>query len=217
MKSPKLAAVTVALFTAITQAHADQTNLVQTLHVRLSAMKQGGTTTNRNIVITSVDTETLDSRQTIGAIGAVIGNNFSHPSRLVLVTPVQGGIPSIEIRDGNSKVDVTGFFIFEQIGGSVTRGVHFLRTGDSFQTTYSIQRLALQDFPGYPSLALHFDVRGLGVDTVNSREEAGPPLEFRAEVSGSGDSNGSPIVIHGSINTSGGTIEVVTGGGDGTS
>lgn len=217
MKSLKLAALTIAIVTAITQAHADQTNFVQTLHVRMSAMKQGGTTTNRNVVITSVDTERLDTRQIIGGIGAVIGNSFSRSSRLVIVTPVEGGIPGIEIRDGDSKVDVTGFFVFEQIGGSVTRGVHFLRTGDSVHTTFSIQRLALQDFPGYPSLTLHFDVRGLGVDTVNSRDENGSPLDFRADVSGSGDSNGSPIVIQGSISLSGGTIEVVTGGGGGDS
>src|SRR5882762_6160711 len=180
MKSLKLAAVTVALFTAITQAHADQTNFVQTLHVRLSAMKQGGTTTNRNVVVTSVDTDRLDTRQIIGGIGAVIGNTFSSTSRLVLVSPVAGGNPSIEIRDASSKVDVTGFFVFEQIGGSVTRGVHFLRTGDSVQSTFSIQRLALQDVSGYPSLSLHFDVRGLATDSVNTREEHGPRIEFRA-------------------------------------
>ena len=217
MKSHKLAAVAVALVTAITQAHADQTNFVQTLHVRLLAMKQGGATTNRNVVVTSVDTERLETRQIIGGIGAVIGNNFSRSSRLVLVTPVEGGLPGIEIREGDSKVDVTGFFAFEQIGGSVTRGVQFLRTGDSVQTTFSIQRLALQDFPGYPSLALHFDVRGLGIDTVNSRDGNGPRLDFRADVTGSGDSGGSPIVIQGSISTSGGTLEVVAVGGGGPS
>lgn len=213
MKLLKLAALTVAFVTAITQAHADQTNFVQTLHVRLTAMQQGGTTTNRNIAVTSIDTDRLESRQIISGIGAVIGNSFSRSSRLVLVTPVDGGNPSIEIRDRDSKVDVTSFFVFEQIGASVTRGAQFLRTGDSFQTTFSIQRLALQDSADYPALALHFDVRGLAVDTLNSRDENGSPLDFRADVFGNGDSNGSPTVIHGSINVSGGSIEVVPDGG----
>lgn len=213
MKSLKFVAVTFALATAITQTHADQTNFVQTLHVRLQAMTQGGTTTNRNVVVTSVDTDRLDTREIIGGIGAVIGSSFSPSSRLVLVTPLGGGSPGIEIRDADSKVDVTGFFLFEQIGDSVTRSVQHLRTGATAQTTFSIQRLALQDFPGYPSLALHFDIRGLGVDTASSRAEDGLRLDLRADVSGTGDRDGSSIVLHGTINTSGGTIEVVSDGG----
>lgn len=213
MKTPKFAAVAFAVVTALSQAQADQTNLVQTLHVGLSAMKQGRTTTNRNTVVTSIDADRLDTRQIIGAIGSVTGNTFSRASKLVLVTPVDGGVSQVEIRDGDVKLDVSGFFVFEQIGGSVSRGVQFLKTGDTVQTTYSIQRLALQDLGGYPSLPVHFDVRGLAVDLQNSRDESGQFFDLNAEVTGSGDSNGSETVIRGVISISGGTVEIVPDGG----
>src|SRR5882672_8218703 len=102
MKSFKLTAVTIVFVTAFTQAQADQTNIVQALHIHLSAMKQGGTTTNRNVVVTSVDTDRLDTRQIVGGIGTVLGDTFSPLSRLVLVTPVGGSTSSLEIRDRNS-------------------------------------------------------------------------------------------------------------------
>jgi hypothetical protein len=215
MKVLKLAAVAAVLAMALAQARADQTNLVQTLHVRLTGLKQGGTTTHGSVVITSVEDERIDNRRIIEAIAAVTGNAFSSASRLVLVTPVEGGASAIEVRDGAAKVEVTGFFVFEQVGESVTWSLENTRTGNSLQTIHSIQRFALQNFSAHAPLDLHFDVRGAGLERINTNSRSGSRLGLRVDAAGNGDSLGAPLVLRGSITLSGQTLEVVAGGGGG--
>nr|AUN37542.1 hypothetical protein [uncultured bacterium] len=207
MKTLKTIALTFALVTVISQVRADQTNFVQALQVRLQALKQGGTSTNRNVVTTSVNTEVINNRDITAALGPVTGNNFAPTARLVMVTPVGGGNSKVEVRDGNSKVDVTAFFVFEQVGAAVTQGTTNLRNGNSNHTTYSIQHLVLQDAFG-SALTLHFDVRGLSIDNITRGDNG--RLELNAEVSGSGDKNGAAMVLIGTVDITGGTTEVVT-------
>ena len=216
MKSVKLAVAALSLVATLSQAQTDQTNLVQTLQVNLQAVSQGATTTNRNIVSTSLDSDRLNSGDIIASLGPVLGYNFSQSSRLVLVTPVDGGFTKIEVRDGNLKVDVTGFVVFEQVGGAITRGVQNLRTGDSSHSTFSIHRLALQDNWGYEPLPLSFDARGLAVDnetTPQRRWSRRARIDLRADVTGSGDRAGDALIIQGTVTVSGGTLEVVTNDG----
>jgi hypothetical protein len=217
MKPLKLTVATLSLVATLSQVQvqADQTNLVQTINVHLQATSQGATTTNRNLVTTSLETDRVNSGDIIASLGVALGTTFSQSARLVLVTPVDAlNFPKIEVRDGSLKVEVTGFVVLEQVGGSVTRGVQSLRTGDSAYAVYSIQRLALQDIGGYEPLPMRFDVRGLGVDTESTRERRWPRrarIDMRADVTGSGDSNGAALIMQGSVTVSGGSLEVVSG------
>ena len=215
MKVMKLATMVVLLAIGVTQTYADQTNLVQNINFRLFGLRQGGTTTNRSLIITSVDTVRLNTRQVIEALAAATANSFSSTSRLVLVTPVDGGVPAVQVRDGDNKVNVSGFFVINQIGSSVSSSMLNTRNGASVQNTYSIQRFVLQD-AGDSTLTTHFDVNGLAVETeTNNVWQRRPGNGFDVDVTGTGDRNGDALIIQGSINLFGNTLEVVSSGGGG--
>ena len=122
---------------------------MENIHIRLLGLQQGDTRTNRNLVVTSVDTTWLGTDDIVQAIAGATGNSFSRRGRLVLVTPMDGGTSSVEVRDGDQSVDVTEFFLLEQVGDSVTGSVLNLRSGNSTQTIYSVQHIALKDAAGY--------------------------------------------------------------------
>ena len=209
MRVLKLAAAAATLMIGTVLAQADQTNLVENMHIRLYGLSQGGTTTNRSQVVTSVRVTVLDSRRVIQALGTATGNDFSRHSRLVLITPLNGEPSSVEVRDGDVKVDVTGFFVLEQTGPGVHSSVLNTRTGRSSRNLYSIQRFVLQDSPDFPALGTHFDVSGLAVDSSTNFPRPGPDNKLNISAAGNGDLNGVPLVIQGSVNISGQTLEVV--------
>ena len=213
MKAFRLAAMAALLVVGTATTHADQTNIVENIQFRLFGLQQGDTRTNRNLVVTSVDTTWLGTDDIVQALAEATGNSFSRRGRLVLVTPVDGGTSSVEVRDGDQSVDVTGFFVLEQLGDSVTGSVLNLRSGNSTQTIYSVQHIALQDAPGYSPLNVHFDISGLGNDTANDFRRRGNGLTVFG--AGSGDRNGAALVIQGSMIISGQTLEVVTDTDDG--
>jgi hypothetical protein len=214
MKAVKLAVLTAFMATlSVAHSFADQTNLVQNLQIQLFGVSQGGTFSNAYVTVTSANFTAVDTRRVIAALGTATGNTFSRGSALVLVTPLDGSSATLEVRDGSNHVDVTGFFAKEQIGDSVINSVSSNRSGRSFATEYSIQRLALQNSAGYPDLNLHFDVRGFAV-----QNSSGPGSYLSANVSGTGDRNGSLLILQGSFSVRGGTLEVVPdSGGNGDS
>lgn len=214
MRVVKLTAVAAMLIAGAVLAQADQTNLVENMNIRLYGLWQGGTTTNRNQVVTQAHVTVLDSRQIIQALGAVTGNEFSRRSRLVLITPLNGNTSSMEVRDGDAKVDVTAFFVLEQTGPGVQSSVLNTRSGRSSRTLYSIQRLVLQDAPDVPALSMHFDVNGLAVDSSSNFPVPGPDNRMDISASGNGDRTGTPLVITGSVSISGQALEVVPGNND---
>jgi hypothetical protein len=210
MKVLRLAAFAALITVAVAPSYGDQTNVVQDLGIQLWGLTQGGTYTNRNFVVTSVDTVRVNTRRVIEALAAATGSSLSSTSKLVVVTPLGGGAASIQIRDGSTTVDVTGFFAFESLSGSVESSTLNTRTRRSLTTDYSIQRLALQDNGNSPALTVHFDVRG--VATENSMN-GGQTSNLDIEASGAGDRNGNLLIIQGNISIYGGTLEVVPGGG----
>ena len=190
----------------IAQTYADQTNLVQNVSIQLFGVRQRGTVSNGNLEMTMVDVVRVDTRRTIQAIGEATGHSFSFTAKLVLVSPMNGNAPSFQIRDGTTKVDVSSFFAYEQLTGSVHSLVRNRRNGNSVGTDYSIQRLVLQDGAGSAPLALHFDVNGFARQiTVGDR----PGADVTMDVSGSGDRNGSLLILQGSIGIFGHQLEVV--------
>ena len=210
MKSTKIAGITAALLLAAAQGYGDTTNVVQNLGVQLFGVTQGGTSTNRNLVVTTAGNVRVDTRRIIAALGAATANSFSVTSRLVLVTPLGGGNPSVQVRDGTTTVDVTGFFTYETLSGTVESSIVGLMSGRSLVTDYNIERLALQDGPG--SITLHFDVNGLATRVTNGNRPAG---DVSIDVSGSGANNGKLILLQGSIFIRGQTLEVVPSDGSG--
>jgi len=215
MRVLKLTAVAAMLVVGTILARADQTNLVENIQIRLNGLRQGSTSTNRTQVVTAVNAVVVDTRQVIQALGAATGNNFSSRSRLVLITPLDGvSSSSVQVRDGNNQVDVTGFFVLEQRGAGVHSSVLNTRTGRSTRTLYSIQRFALQDSPSYSGLNTHFDVSGLAIEFSANYPVPGPDNNLRIDVYGNGDRSGAPLVLEGTINISGQTLEVVSDAGE---
>lgn len=209
MKTLKPATLIALLTAATVTAYADQTNLVENIQINLVGLLQGGTTTNRNTVTTSVNTTSLGNRQVIQALAAATGRTFSQNSRLVLITPLGGGDSSVEVRSGNIHVDVGGFFSLQTVSAAMTSSVTNTRNGNSSSVTYSIQHFVMQDSPFGQTVNTHFDLNGLGADFSANHSIPGPDNNLNMDVAGIGDRNGTPLVIQGSISISGQTLEVV--------
>ena len=207
MKAITMALFAMAIGLGPAQTFADQTNLVQNLHIQLFGISQGGTTTNRGVITTSANFTPMGTRQIIAALGTVTGNTFSSASRLVLVTPQDGSAPSVQVRDGDNTVDVSAFVVSQALSGTVVQSTTNQRSGRSFGTQYSVQRLVLQDGSGAPALGLHFDVNGLSVQNTGFGNGAS-----NISVVGVGDVGGNSVIVQGFIDVTGGTLEVVSGG-----
>lgn len=197
----------VGLFTMASQAQGFQTNLVQTLHIQLFGLQQGGTTTNGNHVITSVNVTTVGSGDVINALGAATGNSFSTGATLVVVTPLPNGTPGVQVQDGTNFVDVSSFFAFQPLSGSVESSVANTRTGRTDSTGYSIEQFVLQD--GIAPLNLHFNVNGVAVEDFFDNPAFGNSGELKVSVSGSGDKSGNLLILQGSIRIRGHTLQLI--------
>jgi hypothetical protein len=215
MKSIKLAATAVLLGLGMARVCADQTNVVQRIDIQLFGATQGESFTNRNLAWTSVDWVRVDTRRVIQTLAAATANTFSRASRLVLVTPLDGGAPAIQIRDGDTTVDVTDFFVFEPLSDSVQSSVLNLRNGKALATDFSIRRVAFQDAEGFPALTLHFNVTGFATQNSGGNNGNGQTSSLSIDAAGSGDTAGGLMILQGNIGVFGRTLEVVPGGGSG--
>ena len=207
-------ALVTALTLAAMESNADQTNLVRRLDVQLVGFKQGATTTNRSVVITSEDLVRVDERDLIRAIGTSMGTTFSRSAQLVLITPMAEGYSSIAIRDGSTSTDVSGFFGLADLSGGVTKAVVQPSTGRYQSQVRSLKQFTLADSGSYTALTLHYDLSGVALD-VFSNGPRGFWGDFEAEVSGSGDRNGELMILRGVIRAEGNTFEVISSGGGG--
>ena len=211
MKTFKLAVLTVAALIEIAQVHAQQTNIVQNLGIQLYGVSQGGSFSSGTTVGTNVNFVRIDTRQVIQTLANASFNTFSSTSRLVIVTPLAGGGPRIQVRDGGkTPVDVTDFFNFQALTDPVNGSVSSTKTGRGTSVSYEIARFALQDADGQ-TLSLHFDVNGFTTMDSSTGGFFGPQgPNTDANVSGAGDRNGGLIILQGSINIYGRTLEVVS-------
>lgn len=209
----KMLVLAALSFVGIAQVQAQQTNLVQNFSVQLFGFSQGGVSHFGTIIETNVNVARIDTRQIIQALGAAEGYNYSTSAKLVVVTPLGGGSPVIQVRDGNNTpVDVTDFFVLQALSDSVNSGIFNTRTGRGTSLSYSVARFTLQDARG-ETLNVHFDVNG--ITTSNSTTPTSGPQAptVDANVVGSGDRNGTEVILQGSIDIFGRTVEVVSGGG----
>lgn len=117
---------------------------------------------------------------------------------------------TIQIQDGtNAAVDVTGFFNHQPGSVTVSGAAMNTKNGKSSVTDYSVDSLSLQDQTGYPALTEHFSVSGFTVIESSAVVKhkgtfAGQTVNISAQVSGTGDNQGTPTVITGSITAEGG-------------
>ena len=209
----KLTAIAALVTMAGLALQADQTNLVQNLNIKLVGLTQGGSSTNRNSISVSVNRVHIETPDVIAALGAATGTSFSSNARLVLITPLAGGSPSIAIRDGSTSLDVSGFFGLTPLSDPVSDYSANLKNGKYMGDSYNLEEFTLQDAIGYPASSLHFEVRGILISTFSNFPFAHPQNGFEAHVNGLGDNQGGPLLIHGTISASGQTLEVVPGGG----
>lgn len=211
MKIVKQAVLSALISLGLFQAHGDQTNVVQNLSVQLRGVQPGGPVTNRFTVTTGLGSARIDTRDVIQALGTATGNLFSRSARLVIVTPVGGGDSAIQVRGGSGPVDVTRFFLHEQVSESVSGSVSSTATHRTVGLDYSIQRFALRDAEGGPALGLHFDVRGFAVERLPDNGRGGVG-RLSLDASGTGDAGGNLLILGGQIEVQGDRLEVVPGG-----
>jgi hypothetical protein len=207
MKTLKSAMIAAFITLAVASGYADQTNLVQNLRIQLYGYTQGDTYTNASFIITPANPVMVGTRRVIQALAAVTANTFSPTSSLVIITPLAGGAPSFQVRDGGNIVDVTPYLV-NQASDSVHSSALNRRSGRSFTIDYSIQRFILQDIEGSP-VDLHFDVTGFAI-----RNSMYPGGNVEISVAGTGYRNGKLVLFQGTIELRGRTLEVVpdTGG-----
>jgi hypothetical protein len=213
LKLTLLVALAAAL--SLRESVAQTVDEVLALNIQLYTVSQGNMTTNRDRISSNVQVDKLTSRDVIQALGASTGYGFSAQARLVLLTPTNNlDNWTVQVRDGNRKIDVTGFF--SHIAGSPSVGSAWVstRTGAAGGTDYSVDSFALQDRPGYPPLSVHFQVSGFTVTrsdgVVNRRGQiTGQEDRIVATVSGLGDENGAVNVIEGTISAEGVGTETV--------
>ncbi len=204
MKIVKQAVLSAFISMGVFQAHADNTNVVQNLSVQLRGVQPGGPVTNRNTITTGLSPARIENRDIIQALGLATSNRFSRAAKLVIVTPLGGGDSAIQVRDRTNRVDVSDYFWHTQSSDSVSGSVSNTVTLRSVNLDYSIQRFALRDAVGKPALGLHFDVRGFAAERTTTRASF---LELDA--AGTGDVNGSLLILHGEIDIQGDRLEVV--------
>ncbi len=205
------------LAAALQSASAQVTNTYEALvlHFNLNAVSQGPTTTTSAGAQTSVQTSRITSREIIAVLGAATGNTFSSHARLVVLTPTNN-LESwmVQIQDGTTSVDVTGFI--GHLPGPDSVGSAFVRrNGAAGSTEYSIDGFTLQDQPGFPALTEHFSVSGFTATAasgvVRKGQLVGQIDTIDADVSGTGDTNGQVHIIEGTVDAEGiGTQTIVT-------
>jgi len=211
MKTIKYLTTALAAFlaTATLPAQIYQTNLVQTLSFNLSGVAQGTTTTNGNDVITTAGTINLGSRAIIKAIGAAIGDSFSPAATLDLVTSLSGpGTPYVVVQDGTNTVSVADFLSISPLSGTVETSVLNQKTSRFVGSDYVIEQFVLQD--GYAPLNLHFNVSGLAVENIVTNGGTVEADNSTAQVAGSGDRNGTPVIFQGEVDVHGHQIQIIT-------
>jgi hypothetical protein len=186
------------------------------LNFNLNAVTQGPTTTTSAGAQTTVQTSRITSRDIIVVLGAATGNTFSRHARLVVLTPTNN-LESwiVQVQDGTTSVDVTGFIGHQpgpnSVGSSLVR-----RNGSTSATEYSIDGFTLQDQAGFPPLTEHFSVSGFTATSesgvVNRRGQLVGQIDtIDADVSGTGDTNGQVHILEGTVDAEGiGTQTIVT-------
>lgn len=183
-----------------TNAACAQTNETLALNIELTAVSQNATNS------TNVQCVKITSRGIIQDLAASLGTTFSHRAKLVVIAPSDAldNWSAIQIMDGTNIVDVTGFFDHGQgslvVQGSRTRGWG----GSSTTVSYSVDSFSLMDQSGFTALTEHFNVSGFTVITSTTRTNkqgtnSSQTDSISAVVSGTGDEQGNPTVITGSI------------------
>jgi len=213
---------------ALIMAGAAQTCLAQTqtdevlvLNFDLTALSQAAVTTSSDGLMSEVQVTKITSKSIIQVLGTALGINFSHKSKLLALAPTNFLDDwTIQVQDGtNVAVNVSGFFGhqpgFPSVGGAWIN----TKTGVSGVTDYSVDSFSLQDQGGYPTLTTHFSVSGFTIldsRTVLNRKGAvvGQDDNISAQVSGTGDNQGNPTVITGSVSAEGVGTETVTTSGE---
>jgi hypothetical protein len=213
MKTFKLAVLAAVAFVCTSQVQAQTTNLVQNLSIQLYGYSQGGASHFGSIVTTNVNVVRVDTRQIIQALGVATFNAFSSTSKLVVVEPVTGDArPRVQVRDGNRKpVDVSDFLVIQSLSDTVNGSVINTKNGRGTTIGYEVAGFSLRD--GDESISLHFEVNGIA--TSNSSTPAFGPFSNTVDVnvSGSGDRNGTLMILQGSVDIFGHTVEVDLNGG----
>lgn len=180
-------------------AHA-QTNETLALNIELTAVSQNATNS------TNVQCVKITSRGIIQDLAASLGTTFSHRAKLVVIAPSDAldNWSAVQVMDGTNVVDVTGFFDHAQ-GSLVVQGTRTRGWGGSSTTvSYSVDSFSLMDQSGFTGLTEHFNVSGFTVISSTTRTNqkgtnSSQTDSISAVVSGTGDEQGNPTVITGSI------------------
>ena len=218
MKKPitfiPIAALVLAVALQTASAQVPQTDELLALNIQLNTIAQGPTTSARGVVRSTVQTSRLTSGDIVQAIAASMGTTFSGQAGLYLLTPTNNlDNWTVQVRDGNRAVDVSGYFRHQDGASSVASAFVNTKNGNAGDVEYSIDSFTLRDSPAFGGLSVHFDLSGLTVETIRGivqhGQVAGQMDRIVAKVSGTGDYQGSLLLIEGTISAEGvGTVTV---------
>jgi len=195
-------------------AEAAQTNLIQTLNLHLIATFQGPDVTNDNIISETVTNLKVSTGDIIQILGPATTNDFSVQARLLVVTPLPDGDRRVVVRDGATTVDVTRFFDHELRGAVVEKARFNTETSVAAGIRYGVHSFTLQDATNSPALLAHFQLYGPAVvpfvSVLNRQKEVvGYAYEYVAAVAGTGDFDGQPAILRGTISGLGRAVEIL--------
>ena len=214
MKIIKLTNVLALAMLGSIGIQAAQTNLVQTLHIELSAYTQGPVVTNGFVISSSLNTTRISNQDIIEALGSATTNSFSRDAHLLLMKSLPDGDLKVVIRDGTNSVAVTRFFSADHADTKAIRGRINLLTGIASGSEYSFHNFALTDDTNAQPLTIHFELSGLTratfISLLNGKGRPfGTAYEYGAIMSGTGDVNGTNALFEGAISGKGRKIEIV--------
>ena len=219
--SKKLWSIAFLAITSIVGVQSAQTNLVQALNFKFTIITQGATVTNGNLVSFSAVKQSVVTKDVINWLGVATTNVFINGQLLVineLNTLISNNhiIVRTATRTTTNDVDVSDFF------GSFT----YASTVNNFSynnsnnivnpgTYYGYWGFYLRGDSNHPLLPANFEVTGLGIDAVSyitapkKKVVLGVGDLFSITNSaGTGQFNGAPFLVTGSIIISGKAIEV---------
>jgi hypothetical protein len=221
----KLCSMALLTIASAATVQASQTNVVQSLTIKMTAWSQGPTTTNGTTVTVKANSQSIATKDILGWLGTATTNNFGSSQLLVMN---QLGVPESQSRiiartitkvsktlSTTNNVDVSGFF------GSVT----YAATVNNYSynsssnvvnpgTYYGYWGFYLLNNANYPPLPVTFQVSGLGVDSavdITNTKKAVLGLADNFSITnaaGIGMMGTNEFIIGGNIIISGKTVEV---------
>jgi hypothetical protein len=172
----------------------------------LTATIAGVESTTDGVVVQRAQHKRLTTEDVVSALGASLGTSFSTNAQLLLTLSEMGAF-TVSVKDeAKAGVDVTGYFVFDPSSNYIESVSFRTNTASLVTNVQAMETFGLQN-SGRATTALpwHFIVSGLA-EAIYGEVAAGRTVNAKdfalsAQVSGSGDYEGTFALFEGFIST----------------